>query len=198
MNNTLLRKGVMTYVRQHHKDMKELVANKLLHNPKTSDRFYNTMRKSKKSAETSMFLSTTFKGSHLPYPQLRKKTIADIGAVKNIWWEKRQIDQLQEIFDIELKVGNINTNVVSAKMSELEMAFKDIFDSMSKKDAMKKILDKLRHLRSNMTETNPEPEKVDFYSSFYLLLCVGLTQFLPRSIPSRCPIFVNTFLSGTF
>ena len=61
---------------------------------------------------------------------------------------------MQEIFDIELKVGNVNTDVASAKMSELEMAFKDMFDSVSKKDALKKIVDKLRHLRSNMTDRN--------------------------------------------
>ena len=69
---------------------------------------------------------------------------------------------LLEISDIELKVGNINTDVVSAKMAELEMAFKDMFDSMSKKDALKKIVDKLHLLRSNMAETNPELKKVRF------------------------------------
>ena len=42
------------------------------------------------------------------------------------------------------------------------MVFKDMFNSMSKKDAPKKILDKLRHLRSSMAETNPELEKVRF------------------------------------
>lgn len=162
MNNTLLRKGVTTYVRQHHKDMKEHVANKLLHNVETSNRFYNTMRKSEKSAETSMFLSATFRGTNLPCPELRKEAVADTGAVKRVCWEKKHSDHLQEIFDIELKVGNINTDVVSAKMAELEMVFKDMFDSMSKKDALKKIVDKLRHLRSNMAETIPELEKVRF------------------------------------
>lgn len=37
-----------------------------------------------------------------------------------------------------------------------------MFDSVSKKDAPKKILDKLRHLRSNMGEANPELEEVTF------------------------------------
>ena len=89
MNNTLLRKGVTTYVRQHHKDMKEHVANKLLHNVETSNRFYNTMRKSEKSAETSMFLSGTFRGTNLPCPELRKEAVADTGAVKRVCWEKK-------------------------------------------------------------------------------------------------------------
>lgn len=79
--------------------------NKLLHNLEASDRFYNTMRKSERSAETSVFLSTTFKGSNLPYSLLRRKAIADIGAVKRIWLGKRHIDKLQEIFYIGLKVG---------------------------------------------------------------------------------------------
>ena len=98
----------------------------------------------------------------MPCPEPRKEAVADTGAVKRVCWEKKHIDHLQEIFDIELKVGNINTDVVSAKMAELEMVFKDIFDSMSKKDALKKIVDKLRHLRSNMAETNAELKKVRF------------------------------------
>ena len=69
--------------------MKEHVANKLLHNVETSNRFYNTMRKSEKSAETSMFLSATFRGTNLPCPEPRKKAVADTGAVKRVCWEKK-------------------------------------------------------------------------------------------------------------
>ena len=85
--------------------MKEHGTNKLLHNLETSDRFYNTIRKSERSVETSVFLLTTFKGSNLPYPLLWKKTIAEISSVIRIWWEKRHIDQLQDIFYLGLKVG---------------------------------------------------------------------------------------------
>ena len=69
--------------------MKEHVANKLLHNAETSNPFYNTMRKSEKSAETSMFLSATFRGTNLPSPEPRKEAVADTGAVKRVCWEKK-------------------------------------------------------------------------------------------------------------
>ena len=50
---------------------KEHIAKRLLDDLETSDRFYNTMRKSERSVETSVFLSTTFIGSNLPYQLLR-------------------------------------------------------------------------------------------------------------------------------
>ena len=65
------------------------------------------------------------------------------------------------MFDIKLKNRNINTDAVTAKISELEMAFKEMFDSMLKKTP-KKTLDKLGHLHCNMTEANPEPAKIRF------------------------------------
>ena len=46
------------------------------------------------------------------------------------------------MFDIKLKNRNINTDAVTAKISELEMVFKEMFDSMLKKTP-KKTLDKL-------------------------------------------------------
>ena len=61
----------------------------------------------------------------------------------------------------KLKNRNINTDAVTAKISELEMAFKEIFDSMLKKTP-KKTQDKLWHLHCNMTEANPEPAKIRF------------------------------------
>ena len=66
-------------------------------------------------------------------------------TVKRIRWEKRQIEQLQEMLKClisKLKNGKINTDAVTAKISELEMAFKEIFDSMLKK-TLKKTQDKL-------------------------------------------------------
>lgn len=66
-------------------------------------------------------------------------------TVKRIRWEKRQIEQLQEMLKClisKLKNRNINTDAVTAKISELEMAFKEIFDSMLKK-TLKKTQDKL-------------------------------------------------------
>ena len=94
--------------------MKEHGTNKLFHNLETSDRFYNTMRKSERSVETSVFLLTTFKGSNLPYPLLWKKTIADISPVKRIWWEKKAYWSVARHFLPRVK-SRINTDVVSAK-----------------------------------------------------------------------------------
>ena len=66
-------------------------------------------------------------------------------TVKRIRWEKRQIEQLQEMLKClisKLKNRKINTDAVTAKISELEMAFKEIFDNMLKKTP-KKTQDKL-------------------------------------------------------
>ena len=62
MNNTLIRKSLTTHIRKHHDDMKDAVADKLLHKISTSDRYYNVVRKGEEAVKTSLFLSSVFKG----------------------------------------------------------------------------------------------------------------------------------------
>ena len=145
MNNTLLRKSETTYVRQHHKELKYHVADKLLHKPETSDKYYNTVRKGERATETAMFLSNTFKGKAVQPSQKRDKDAIDIGNTV-LKWQDEDTRKLERLFSEELRNEKITKDNVRAKLKTLQ-AF-EVLKRLPPKIVEKKVLDKLRHILS--------------------------------------------------